>query len=114
MERIDRALLNSALTTTGGQLQKRLPSEELQALGILLNRTAKRYPNQDVKDSMEEFLNDLEQLALKYSLQSVEAAIAVLRISPDRADFFPQPNEVAAEMRRQRLKNIPSHIRARG
>lgn len=72
MERITRVQLNSALTTTGAQLQKRLPSEELEALGIILNRMAKRYPSQDLKDSMEEFLNDLEQLALKYSLQRFE------------------------------------------
>jgi len=66
-----------------------------------------------VKDSIEEYLNDLEHLALRYSLQSVEDAIASLRIDPEQ-EFFPRPDEVAAEMRRQRLKKIPSHIYARG
>lgn len=113
MERIDRASLNSALTTTGEQLQRRLPEEELAALGILLERMARRYPSQDVEDAMEEYLTDYEALALKYSLQKVEDAIAALRIDPDQK-FFPRPDEVAAEIERQRLKKVPSHIYARG
>jgi hypothetical protein len=113
MERIDRAQLSSALTQTGGQLQKCLPSAEYLALGVLLNQTAKRYPHQDVTDSMEEYLIDLERLAVRYSLQSVEDAIAALRIDPEQ-EFFPRPDEVAAEMRRQRRKKVPSDIYARG
>ncbi len=113
LTKIDPAQLNSALTATGGQLQRRLPSEEYQALGILMERTAKRYPNQDIQDAMPEYLKDLEQLALKYSLQSVEDAVAALRIDSEQL-FFPTPADVAAQMKRTRLKNVPSHIYARG
>ena len=62
---------------------------------------------------MEEYLTDFEQLALKYSLQKVEDAISSLRIDPEQ-EFFPKPNEVAAEIERQRLKRLPSHIYAQG
>lgn len=113
MERVSEAQLSSALTKTEGQLQRRLPSEEYQALGIMLNQTAKRYPHQDVSESIEEFMKDLEQLALRYSLQSVEDAVAALRVDPVQ-EFFPRPDEVAAEMRRRRLKKVPSHLYARG
>ena len=113
LEKINRAQLNSALTPTAGQLQRRLPPEEFQALGILLERTAKRYPNQDMQDAMPEYLADLEKLALRYSLQSVEDAIAALRVDPEQ-EFFPHPDEVAAEMKRQRLKKVPSDVYARG
>jgi len=113
LQKIDQAQLNSALTPIGGQLQKSLPLEEFTALGILLNQTAKRYPNQDMTDALPEYMKDLEQLALKYSLQSVEDAIAHLRVDPEQ-DFFPTPQDVAAEMKRARLKKVPSHIYARG
>jgi hypothetical protein len=113
MERVDRASLNNALTTTEGRLQKHLPREESEALGILLERTARRYPNQDLTTTLDEYMADLERLALKYSLQKVEDAIAALRIDPDQR-FFPSPNEVAAEIERQHLRKVPSHIYARG
>lgn len=56
---------------------------------------------------------DLEKLALKYSLQSVEQAIAELRIDPEQK-FFPSPNDIAAQMKKNRMRIIPSHAYARG
>jgi hypothetical protein len=52
-------------------------------------------------------------LALKYSLTEVEDAVAVCRMDPD-FDYFPTPNEVARQIQSKRLKNVPSHIYARG
>ena len=62
---------------------------------------------------MGEYLADFERLALKFSLQKVEDAIAALRIDPEQ-EFFPKPNEVADEIERQISKKLPSHIYARG
>jgi hypothetical protein len=62
---------------------------------------------------MEEYMVDLEKLALKYSLQNVEDAIANLRVDPEQ-EFFPTPNEVAEEIDRQWRKKLPSHLYARG
>ena len=101
------------VTTTGGQLQKSLSQEDGLYLLSLLNRTAKRYPNQDLTDALPEYMRDFEMLALKYSLQKVEDAIAALRVNPDQ-DFFPTPNEVADRIERMRLKKVPSHIYSRG
>ena len=111
-EELEKALQKIVSTGTGARLQKRLPQEELTALGILLERTARRYPNQDMRDTLPEYLADFEQLALKYSLQKVEDAIGALRIDPEQ-HFFPTPNDVAHEIRQQRLKSMPSHIYAR-
>ena len=113
MERVTEVLLKSVSMPTAGQLQKRLRLEELTALGILLERTARRYPNQDLTDALPEYMTDLERLALSYSLQSVEDAIAKLRVDPEQ-DFFPTPNEVAAQMKRDRLRKVPSDVYARG
>jgi hypothetical protein len=60
-----------------------------------------RYPGQDVQDSMESFLSDLERLAHRYSVAAVQVAIQELRIRPGQR-FFPRPDEVAEEMARQR------------
>jgi hypothetical protein len=120
MERITKGDLESALapqksglTGTEGRLQRRLPPEELTALGILLEQTARRYPNQDLSDALPEYLTDFEQLALKHSLFAVEDAIGVLRCDPN-FHYFPTPNEVADQIRRKKLRNVPSHIYARG
>jgi hypothetical protein len=113
LEKTNEAQLKNALITTDSQLQRRLPSEEFTALGILLSQTAKRYPNQDMSETLEEYMKDLEKLALRYSLQSVEDAITALRIDPEQ-EFFPTPDEIAAQMKRARLRNVPSHIYARG
>jgi len=67
----------------------------------MLGKLLLRYPSQDVKDSAEEYLEDFERLALKYSLQSVEVALTAIRLKPEQ-QFFPKPNEVAAEIDRQR------------
>lgn len=107
------ARLRTGSTETGAQLQRRLPHEELTALGILLERTARRYPNQDLSETLPEYMADLEQLSLKYSLQAVEDAIAKLRVDPEQ-DFFPTPTDVAAEMKRQRMRKVPSDVYARG
>jgi hypothetical protein len=120
MERITKQEAESALapqkselTETGAQLQMCLPQEELTALGILLEQTARRFPNQDLRDALPEYLKDLEQLALRYSLRDVEDAITALRTDPD-FDYFPTPNEVARKIRTARLRKVPSHLYARG
>ena len=94
-------------------MQRHLPVEESQALGILLERTARRYPNQDLQGTLDEYMADLEKLALKFSLRAVEDAIASLRMDPEQ-EFFPTPNDVAEQIERTRLRKVPSHIYARG
>lgn len=101
MERVGRAELSSALTVTGGQLQKRLPDEELKALGALMEQMSRRWPAQDVSDSMDVYLEDYERLAVQHGLPYVQIAVMALRVSPDQK-FFPRPDELAAEIRRQR------------
>lgn len=113
LDKITAAQLASALTTTAGQLQRRLPPEEFEALGIIMETTARRWPNQDMELPMPEYLADLEKLALKYSLQAVVDAIMELRIDPEQ-DFFPTPSEVAHQMEKTRLRKVPSDIYARG
>lgn len=100
MERISLAQLNNALTTTDSRSQKRLSDEDGLHLTTLLEREQKRWPNQDTAESMEEYLTDFEQLALKYSLQQIREALAELRIDPEQ-EFFPKPNEVAAAIEGQ-------------
>jgi len=94
LEKANRAQLNSALTPTAGRLQRRLPKEELKALGAVLEKMARRYPNQDMTDALPEYMRDYENLALKFSLQSVTEVIEELRVAPDNK-FFPSPNDVA-------------------
>jgi hypothetical protein len=77
-----------------------LPDAESVELGVLLAQMADRYPSQDLRDSMEGYLWDFEQLALKYSLPKVQAALAALRIQPGQR-FFPRPDEVAGEIEAQ-------------
>lgn len=113
MEKVSLELLNNALTAPSSHLARRLPNEELTALGIILALTARRYPSQENEESIEEYLTDFEQLSLKYSLQSVKDALCRLRIDPDQ-EFFPKPNEVARNIEQNRLKSVPSHIYARG
>ena len=113
LEKVNRASLVNALTQPSSALARRLPSVELEALGIMLARTVRRYPSQENGETIEEYLTDFEQLALKYSLQKIADALAALRIDPDQ-EFFPKPNEVAHEIEQQQLKKIPSHVYARG
>jgi len=101
LEQINQAQLDSALTTTEGRLQRRLSNEDGLRLTALMEQLQRRYPNQDNAASIAEYLTDLEQLSLKFSLQRVEEAIAALRIDPAQ-EFFPSPTDVAAQIQRQK------------
>lgn len=105
MERVNLALLNNALTTTGEQLQRRLPDEELAQLAVLVTQMADRYPSQDLEQSIEGYLADFEQLAMLYGLRKVYEALAALRIRPGQK-FFPRPDEVAEEIEHQRERKL--------
>jgi hypothetical protein len=87
----------SALTATGEQSQMQLPPAEYVALGALMEKTARRYPNQDLSKTLPEYMIDYERLALKFSFWRVELAISNLRICPQQ-HFFPAPDEVATEI----------------
>ena len=113
MEHISKVQLVGESTTTGSALQKPLSSADGLGLTSLLEAALKRWPNQDQQETIEEYLADYEALTLRYSLRAVQEAMAELRIDP-RQEFFPKPNEVAAEIERQRLRRVPSHIYARG
>lgn len=113
MEKINRALLNNALTATSELSRRRLSEEESLDLTIMVAATAKRYPNQDLTDSVGEIMQDLEQLALKYSLPKVRKALEALRIKPGQS-FFPKPNEVAEEIENQRERGVNDAIRREG
>ena len=113
MERISQVSLASVLQTTEQPSQRLLSVSDGQTLTALILQMADRYPSQDLTDSLEGYLWDFQQLALRYSLRAVQEAMAELRVDP-RQEFFPKPNEVAAEIERQRLRRVPSHIYARG
>lgn len=113
MERITSAQLNSALTAQGESSRKSLSSEGSSLLLSLMNNLAKRYPSQDQAESIEQYFQDFEALALKYSLPKVEKALAALRIKPGQA-FFPRPDEVADEIENQRERGINDAIRREG
>lgn len=105
LSKINQAQLDNALMAIDGQSRKRLPNEEYAALGVLMEKTAKRYPNQDLKDALPEYQEDLEQLALKFSLRCVANAVMALRVTPGRK-FFPTPDEVAEECEEQRRLEV--------
>ena len=100
MERISLAQLNNALTLTEPPSQRRLSDEESIHLALIVDQMRQRYPSQDLTDSLEGYLWDFEQLALRYSLPKVTAALAELRLTPGQS-FFPRPDEVAGEIERQ-------------
>lgn len=52
MERVSLALRNSALTTTEGQSQRRLPDAQVGHLVVLVTQMADRYPSQDLEQSI--------------------------------------------------------------
>ena len=106
-------LLRSVLKPPEQALQKRPSQEVTTRLMTLLEALIRRYPGQENADAMPEYLADYEALAVRYSILAVEQAVAALRVDPEQ-QFFPKPNEVAAEMRRQRLKKLPSDVYARG
>lgn len=101
MEAISEVQLLRALETTSTPLAKRLPGEDLKSLGRALGDLTKRYPSQDMGDSQEVYLEDFEKLALRYSTSAVIEALKELRIKPGQ-QFFPRPDEVAAEIQHMR------------
>ena len=111
MDRL-RMSLDSVLATTLEQPAKRLSDSDLAHLGLLVVQMVKRYPSQDLADSIEGYLFDFQQLALKYSLRRVEEALAVLRIKPSQS-FFPRPDEVAEEIDRRLETESVRHRRKR-
>lgn len=101
MEAISRASLESALTVVSEPSPKSLSDGEFSELAVLTAQMVQRYPSQDTEVSLEGYLTDFEQLALKHSLAHVKQALMELRIRPNQ-QFFPRPDEVAAEIDRQR------------
>lgn len=61
---------------------------------------ADRYPSQDLSDSLDGYLWDFEQLAIKHTLPVVQDALAALRVRAGQS-FFPRPDEVAEEIEHQ-------------
>ena len=100
MERISQVSLASVLQTTEQPSQRLLSVSDGQTLTALILQMADRYPSQDLTDSLEGYLWDFQQLALRYSLPKVTAALAELRLRPGQS-FFPRPDEVAGEIERQ-------------
>ena len=100
MEQISQAQLNNALIATGRPSQRRLSDADGISLTAILEKTQRRWPTQDNAESIEEYLTDLEQLSLKYSLRRVAAALEALRVKPGQS-FFPRPDEIAGEIEEQ-------------
>jgi hypothetical protein len=100
------------LVPTSELSQRRLSDAESVELGVLLAQMVDRYPAQDLSDSLEGYLWDFEQLALRYSLGEVRAALAEYRITPG-AKFFPRPDEIASAIVEQRDKQALKRQRSR-
>lgn len=113
MERVGEAQLTNALKREESALQRRLLPGDGSRLTKLLEGLTRRYPSQDLADAMPEYGADYEALTVKFSIERVERAVAALRIDPAQT-FFPRPDEVAAEIERQQLRKVPSHVYARG
>jgi hypothetical protein len=101
LERVTQAQANSALTEQDASLRRSLSGEDLSILLAEMDSLARRYPSQDQEESIESYLTDFEQLALKYSLRKVQQALQALRIRAGQK-FFPRPDEVAQEIEDQR------------
>jgi hypothetical protein len=101
LERVTQAQANSALTEQDASLRRSLSGEDLSILLVEMDSLARRYPSQDQEESIESYLTDFEQLALKYSLRKVQQALQALRIRAGQK-FFPRPDEVAQEIEDQR------------
>lgn len=97
MDQISLALRNSASTAISKRCARLLSDAEFLELQTLVEQTARRYATQDVSESIEGYLQDFEQLCLRYSLPMFRAALAELRVRPSQK-FFPRPDEVAAEI----------------
>lgn len=105
LERVTEAQLTSVLRADSAPLAKRLPREDLKSLGLSLGEAQKRWPSQDMSDSLEAYLQDFERLANRHSTTAVIRAMDELRIRPGQA-FFPRPDEIAEEI--ERAKAIES------
>ncbi len=97
MNHVSIVPLSSALTRIEQPSRKLLSDADWMELTTLVDQTAARYPNQDLTESIEGYLQDFEQVALKYSIPRFRDALAALRIKPGQG-FFPRPDEVAAEI----------------
>jgi hypothetical protein len=100
---MEKTELKAASTETEWPLQQRLPDEELKGLGVLMEQMMRRWPAQNLEDSIDAFMTDMEQLAIRCGLRRVQEAVAALRIAPEQK-FFPRPDEVAKEIEVQRSK----------
>jgi len=105
LERISLAQLNSALTEQGLSSRKSLSNADSSILLAEVEVLTRRYPSQDHEESIAVYFQDLEQLALKYSVRKVQAALTELRIAPGQK-FFPRPDEVAEVIEAQRERKL--------
>ena len=105
MERLSLAQLSNALTVTEQPSQKLLNASDGQALTALVLQMAERYPSQDLADSIEGYLWDFQQLAVRFGLAAVRESLSELRIRPGQS-FFPRPDEVAEEIQHQRERQV--------
>jgi hypothetical protein len=110
MERISLVQLESALIVASEPLPNSLSNEELSELALLTAQMVQRYPSQDTEVSVEGYLVDFEQLALKHSLTAVKNALGQLRIKPGQ-QFFPRPDEVATEI--EAAQEVARHLSSR-
>ena len=99
MEKLDqiikaqRSAESSALALPGTQ---QLSRDSLMQLGTMLRQMSAAFPNQEYdEETTQIFLLTFEDLAMKYGLKSLEAA---LRGFLTRQKFFPHPAEVAEEL----------------
>jgi hypothetical protein len=76
-----------------------------------MDELTRRYPSQDQEESIEVYQVDFERLALRYSLNEVQAALAEYRITPG-ASFFPRPDEIARVVVERRDAHIIERQRA--
>ena len=115
MDRIRMTLdqLSSALTVREADSPRSLSKEDSSTLLVLMEKAARRWPGQELEDSIAEYHADYERLALQYSLAKVQDALDALRIDP-KQQFFPRPNEIAAKIEVQREQGVISAQRKDG
>jgi hypothetical protein len=109
MERISQVQLNNVLMAHDANSPRSLSNEDLSILLAEMDVLARRYTSQDQGESIEAYQEDLEALALKFSLPRVIAALRELRITSGQ-NFFPRPDEVAALI--ERAEESRRHERA--
>lgn len=105
MDRVNLVQLNSALTAAEPSSRKSLSNADLSVLLAEMDTLMRRYPSQDQEESVEAYQQDLEALAVKYSISTVVNALRDLRIRPGQK-FFPRPDEVAEEIENQRERKM--------